>query len=161
MFSAQEITISLFYVRAAYQYFNSGFAKKDKARGAMYLLAFVQLIIIALDIGIISIDVAGYFKLKTFVHSFVYMVKLELEFVTLNQLVELSKLGSSGTLPWIPTAVDVSAADAPGASDREKRVPHVTVVRQQDSIASLEPCASKSSEGSIEFITKPQHLDWK
>ncbi|KAF2489065.1 hypothetical protein BU16DRAFT_440592, partial [Lophium mytilinum] len=90
IFSLQEIAISFFYVRAAHQYLQSRFAQRGKTRQAMFLLLFVQIIIISVDIALIAIDFAGYLQLKLFIHSFVYSVKLELEFVVLNQLVELS-----------------------------------------------------------------------
>ncbi|KAF2023134.1 hypothetical protein EK21DRAFT_47103, partial [Setomelanomma holmii] len=93
MFSAQEMIISFFYVRAAYQYLKSRFAKKDKTRSAMFLLLLVQVAIVVVDVALIVIDFAGYLQLKLFIHSFVCSVKLELEFVVLNQLVELSRMG--------------------------------------------------------------------
>lgn len=157
MFSAQEIAISFFYVRAAYKYLHSGFAKKDKVRGAMFLLILVQIVIISADTAIIVLDLAGYLKLKTFIHSFVYTVKLELEFVTLNQLVDLSKLGMSGTLSWAPTMMDASAM---GAGDEMNKMTTVHV-GQRDSAVDLEPCRSHTSWGTIDFITTPQHIDLK
>ncbi|KAF2820425.1 hypothetical protein CC86DRAFT_429166 [Ophiobolus disseminans] len=155
MFSAQEIAISFFYVRAAYRYIHSGFAKKDKVRGAMCLLILVQIVIISLDVTIVSLNLLGYLRLKTFIHSFVYVVKLELEFVTLNQLVEFSKLGMTGALSWNTTAVDASTR---GAGDDPKTKTGI-VVHQRDSGVDLEPCASNTSWGTIDFITKPEHLD--
>jgi hypothetical protein len=53
----------------------------------------LQVIIIILDITIIVLDLAGYLKPKVFIHSFVYSIKLELEFVVLNQLIEISRMG--------------------------------------------------------------------
>ncbi|KAF2036522.1 hypothetical protein EK21DRAFT_44425, partial [Setomelanomma holmii] len=93
IFMVQEMVISFFYVRAAYRYLHSGFAKKDKAQNAMRLLTVVQIVVIAVDLVLIVIDLSGWTKLKTFIHSVVYTVKMELEFITLNQLVGLSKLG--------------------------------------------------------------------
>ncbi|KAH7093220.1 hypothetical protein FB567DRAFT_587661 [Paraphoma chrysanthemicola] len=156
MFSAQEITISSFYVLAAYRYLQSGFAKKDKVRGAMCLLMLVQVIIVSVDITIIVLDLAGYLRLKTFIHSFVYTVKLELEFVTLNQLVELSKLGMPGAVVWSPSVVNPGASSA---DDKMKNEPDVVVaVAQRDSAVDLEPCKSHKSWGSIDFITTPEHI---
>ncbi|KAF2099407.1 hypothetical protein NA57DRAFT_74907 [Rhizodiscina lignyota] len=96
VFSAQETIISFFYVWAAYQYLRSRFEQGGKTRSAMILLLVVQLVIVAVDIALIAIDFAGLLELKLFIHSFVYAAKLELEFVVLNQLVELSKLGVPG-----------------------------------------------------------------
>lgn len=62
----------------------------------MFLRLGVQIVIVAVDIALIVIDFANFLELKLFIHSFVYSVKLELEFVVLNQLVELSQLGGPG-----------------------------------------------------------------
>lgn len=102
MFSAQEIIISFFYVRAACCYLHSRFAKKNDARGPMTFLVLIQAVVVAADVAIVVIDLLGYLKVKTFVHSFVYIVKLELEFVTINHLVELSKMGLHGAISWSP-----------------------------------------------------------
>jgi hypothetical protein len=59
----------------------------------MCLLLLVQFVAIAFDVAIAFMDFAGYLQLKFIVFSFAYAVKLELEFVALNQLVELSKMG--------------------------------------------------------------------
>jgi hypothetical protein len=97
MFSAQEIVISSLYVRAAYQYLQSKFnVQKGKARSAMCLLLLAQIIIISLDITIVVLDLAKYLKLKVIIHGFVYSIKLELEFVVLNQLIDLSRMGVPG-----------------------------------------------------------------
>jgi hypothetical protein len=96
MFSGQEILISSFYVRCAYQYLRSRFVQPRTVKRAMYLLLAVQAIVVAIDIALIVIDFLGFLTLKLFIHSFVYCVKLELEFLVLNQLVELSQLGVPG-----------------------------------------------------------------
>lgn len=99
MFSLQETVISFFYVRSSYQYLKSRFSQRGETRRAMCLLLLVQAVIIAVDIALIVIDITGYSQLKLFIHSFVYSVKLELEFVVLNQLVELSRT----KIPGIPS----------------------------------------------------------
>ncbi|KAF2431445.1 hypothetical protein EJ08DRAFT_696530 [Tothia fuscella] len=80
IFSGQETLISLFYVRAAYQYLKGRFADKEKTRRAMFLLLAVQVFIVAVDIFLIVIDFASFLQLKLFIHS----------------LVELSQLGVPG-----------------------------------------------------------------
>ncbi|KAH8723747.1 hypothetical protein GQ44DRAFT_684417 [Phaeosphaeriaceae sp. PMI808] len=96
MFSMQEIIISLLYVHAAYQYLQGRFADKNKTREHMGVLLLVQCIVIAIDIAVVAVDFAGFLQLKIFLMSFAYSVKLELEFVGLNQLVGLSQMGVSG-----------------------------------------------------------------
>jgi hypothetical protein len=40
--------------------------------------------VVLLDISVIVVDYVGLLRLKGFVHSFVYYVKLKLEFIVLN-----------------------------------------------------------------------------
>lgn len=98
MFCGQEILMSMFYVRAAYEFLRTKYdpSLQHKVRKAMFLLLFSQGIVTSLDITIITIDFLGYQSLKLFIHSFIYSVKLEMEFIVLNQLVELSKEGIRG-----------------------------------------------------------------
>jgi hypothetical protein len=96
IFSAEEIILSFFYVRAAYHYLRSRFVHRGQTRRAMSLLLAVQVIIISIDVALVVMEFAGLTELKLFLHSFVYSVKLELEFVVLNQLVQLSQLGVEG-----------------------------------------------------------------
>jgi hypothetical protein len=110
VFSAQETLLSFFYVRAAYQYLRSRFVQRGKTRKAMCLLLGVQVVIVLVDIALIVIDFANFLELKLFIHSFVYSIKLELEFVVLNQLVELSQMG----VPGLPSFSN-SDATTPGA----------------------------------------------
>jgi hypothetical protein len=62
----------------------------------MWLLVGAQAVVVALDLAIIILDFCGYLMLKLFINSFCYCVKLELEFMVLNQLVEISRLGMAG-----------------------------------------------------------------
>jgi hypothetical protein len=96
IFSAEEIILSYFYVRAAYHYLRSRSVQRGQTRRAMSLLLAVQVIIICIDITLVIMEFAGLVELKLFLHSFAYSVKLELEFVVLNQLVQLSQLGVAG-----------------------------------------------------------------
>lgn len=83
-------------MRAAYQYLRNRSEDHGKTRNAMLLLFSVQIVILIVDLAILVLDFAGLLALKLFIHSFVYSVKLELEFVVLNQLVEISQLGIPG-----------------------------------------------------------------
>jgi hypothetical protein len=113
VFLSQEAIISFFYVRAAYQYLRSRFVQRGKVRRMMLFLLGVQLIIVTIDIALIIIDFLGFLELKLFIHSFVYSIKLELEFVVLTQLVELSQLG----VPGLPSfSLDKSERSGNGAS---------------------------------------------
>jgi hypothetical protein len=165
VFSAQETVISALYIRAAYQYLKSGFSHKGQKRQMMTALFLVQVVIIAIDIGIIVIDFLGYLQLKLFVNSFVYAVKLELEMVVLNQLVELSRLGFSG-LPS-ETIVDTTPLPKAAMSDVGTVDRHSAVILAKPSpTASLDSLdleaqcsrASRVSYLSMEFITMPDGI---
>jgi hypothetical protein len=103
-FNGQEILISSFYIRAAYVYLRDwgalGVAEsRRKVRRSMMLLLVIQAFVVCIDVAIITIDLMHLLQLKGMIHSFVYCLKLEVEFVVLNQLVEISKLG----LPGLPS----------------------------------------------------------
>jgi hypothetical protein len=83
-FSLQEMIISSFYIRAAYQYLRGRFLQQDRVRKAMFVLLSIQAIVFLLDIGLVVIDEMGLTTVKLVVFSFVYCAKLEFEFVVLN-----------------------------------------------------------------------------
>jgi hypothetical protein len=158
VFAAQETIISVLYIHAAYQYLKTGFAHKQKTRQIMAALLLVQVVIILIDIAIIVVDFMGYLQLKMFINSFVYATKLELEFLVLNQLVGLSKLGIPGVLNDISNNVQ----ERPQPILFEKAAPS-----QYGLVAFVKPSASldlesqrsrdsKSSGGSLNFITVPE-----
>lgn len=95
---AQETLISFMYVWAAYRYLKnrSSSAARGKVTKAMTLLLGVQIVVLLIDVALISVDFLGLNTLKLFINSFVYAIKLELEFLVLNQLVEISRLGVTG-----------------------------------------------------------------
>jgi hypothetical protein len=112
-FCGQEILISSMYIRAAYKYLRSWGdlaprSARRKIRGVMISLLTVQSIVVLIDVALITIDFLGLIRLKGFIHSFIYCVKLELEFVVLNQLVEISQLGVPG-LPSTSTRASTSS----------------------------------------------------
>lgn len=161
MFAVQEIIISCLYARAAHKYLQDRFAKKDKTRNAMCLLMFVQVLAIAFDFAIVFMDFAGYLQLKFISFSLVYAIKLELEFVALNQLVELSGMGVGG-LPSISFAID--AGDPTDDSGRMVSPPAIITGGQisvnnllpSDAGMDLEHCQSQSSRGTLDSRTALQ-----
>ncbi|KAH7386671.1 hypothetical protein DE146DRAFT_665369 [Phaeosphaeria sp. MPI-PUGE-AT-0046c] len=162
MFTTQEIVISLFYVRAAYQYLQGKFnTSKGKARSAMSLLLLIQVIIIASDVAICTLNLVGERQLKVIVHSFVYAIKLELEFVVLNQLIALSKMG----LPGIPSRGCGAKGNQPDDADDGKvvlRVEEAEAAACKSALGStrdLESCRHPRSSSILEFITTPESID--
>jgi hypothetical protein len=162
MFCTQETVILILYVHAAYRYLKSGFTDQGKTRRVMTTLVLVQLTIILIDIGLITIDFAGYLQLKLFINSFVYSAKLELEVVVLNQLVELSQLGISG-VPSFSIAVtpcakaDLSEPNTVGGHGMITLVQPVSLRKSLD-LESQQSRESKASGYSLDFITTPNRI---
>ncbi|OAL50897.1 hypothetical protein IQ07DRAFT_630877 [Pyrenochaeta sp. DS3sAY3a] len=134
-FNSQEIIISSIYIYAAYVYLRdfshlNSPRTRAKVRGALFLLLTIQAIVVFLDAAIITIDLLGLSQLKGMINSFIYCVKLELEFLVLNQLIEISRLGvpglpSSSPASWRPDAEAAAVATGPIAA-------RVTAVRIED-----------------------------
>jgi hypothetical protein len=134
-FCGQEILISSLYIRAAYKYLRSWGAlapesTRKKIRESMILLLAVQTVVVLIDVALITIDFLGLIKLKGFIHSFIYCVKLELEFVVLNQLVEISRLG----VPGLPSTSSRSSSG--GETYRQSR-PQPPTERWSDATLQL------------------------
>lgn len=109
MFTVQEVIISGLYIRATYRILNDRIFKQSaRTRRVMLMLFVVQSIAIMMDVAIITLDLAGYFTLKAIIHSWAYGVKLELEFVVLNQLKETAKSGAPGLISFPESGTDTS-----------------------------------------------------
>ena len=65
--------------------------KEQKTRRVMYHLVWVNIFIIFLDMALLATEYANLFTIQTVFKAAVYSVKLRLEFVVLNQLMELVK----------------------------------------------------------------------
>ncbi|KAF2432909.1 hypothetical protein EJ08DRAFT_563958, partial [Tothia fuscella] len=92
MFTVQEFIITCIYIHAAYKLLVDRLIRQPHAiRNVLLLLFCVQLGILMMDVVVIAFDLAGFFTLKAVLHSWVYGIKLELEFVVLNQLVDIAK----------------------------------------------------------------------
>ena len=122
-FNGQEVLLSSVYIRAAYMYLRDwgtlGVAgSRKKVKRAMILLLVIQFVVVTIDVAIITIDLLGLLQLKGMIHSFIYCVKLELEFLVLNQLVEISKLGVPG-LPSTSMGSGEQRTETPQSSGEE------------------------------------------
>lgn len=116
-FNSQEIVISSIYIYAAYVYLRdfshlNSPATRAKVHGALILLLTIQAIVVFIDAAVITIDLLGLSQLKGMINSFVYCVKLELEFLVLNQLIEISRLG----VPGLPSSSHASWRQNPEAT---------------------------------------------
>ncbi|KAH8698708.1 hypothetical protein BGW36DRAFT_339963 [Talaromyces proteolyticus] len=91
VFTIQEVILSTLYVYGTVKMAQESF--NTHVRKTIVFLIVIQAVAILLDVLIITLDYADYYILKSFIHSFVYAVKLQLEFVILNEFREvISKL---------------------------------------------------------------------
>jgi hypothetical protein len=103
-FTLQEFIITCFYMKAAWDHLqeprlqNEAAGLDQRARKVYRYLITVQLLVLAMDIVVAVLACAGYFAIKGIIFSFTYSVKLELEFVILNQLVAISRQGITRVL---------------------------------------------------------------
>jgi hypothetical protein len=71
----------------------------------------VQALVLSFDVLVIVLVFSGYFAIKGMICSFTYSIKLELEFVILNQLVATSRQGIHGVMS-IPMGSESGMQDA-------------------------------------------------
>jgi hypothetical protein len=90
-FSLQETIISGLYIKAARRMVKESYNAHTKH--CIRQLILVQIVCILLDIPFIVLVYAEIFLLKATLTSFVYAVKLKLEFIVLNRLVSIAKHG--------------------------------------------------------------------
>ncbi|KAF2686423.1 hypothetical protein K458DRAFT_486381 [Lentithecium fluviatile CBS 122367] len=90
-FTIQEVTLSAIYIYATLQYLRTSLQKST--RRTIVLLVGIQIAVILLDVIIIDLDYCEFFTLKAVIHSFVYAVKLQLEFVILNDVKAMARRG--------------------------------------------------------------------
>lgn len=90
-FSVQETIISALYIYFTLQYLKTSFQKST--RKTIALLVAIQVTVVLADIVVITLDYCEYFTLKAVLHSFVYAVKLQLEFVVLNDVKAMASKG--------------------------------------------------------------------
>jgi hypothetical protein len=96
VFTVQECGISMVYMWGVWTLLKDQEHKGKRVRYVLWMLFLVQAITISMDLVVCILDLAGYFTLKAIIHSWVYGLKLELEFVVLNQLVDIAKSGVPG-----------------------------------------------------------------
>jgi len=93
MFCLQEFIISAIYVKTCYSFFDTenGLYGDAVCKMRRHLL-LVNVIIILLDVPILVLEYTAFYNLQTAYKSFVYSVKLKLEFRILNQLMDMTRV---------------------------------------------------------------------
>ncbi|ETS80885.1 hypothetical protein PFICI_08414 [Pestalotiopsis fici W106-1] len=103
LFFIQETILSGIYIYQTLGFFRLESALHGKAATKLMIhLIWINVLIIILDSSIISLEFANFYNMQTAVKGLVYSIKLKLEFKVLNDLIELTKAGS--TLNEFPSA---------------------------------------------------------
>lgn len=115
-FSIQETIISYIYIQKTARFLKSGYS--NHLRKVMTMLITVQVLVVLMDITLLVIDCIGMFTLKAVLHPFAYAIKLKIEFVVLNLLLNLVKRSDTASELFGPTPVNKpdkeSATTRPG-----------------------------------------------
>jgi hypothetical protein len=92
IFCLQELIISGIYIKTCYSFFNTeNSLYGDAVRKMRHHLLLVNVVVILLDIPILILEYTGLYDLQTAYKSFVYSVKLKMEFRILNQLMDMTR----------------------------------------------------------------------
>ncbi|KAF2430568.1 hypothetical protein EJ08DRAFT_238254 [Tothia fuscella] len=94
-FAIQEAILSGLCTKAAWDQLQAPFCPNSNTKKIMRLIIAVQLSVVLIDVIVVVFDCAGFFVIKAIIYAFTYALKLELEFVALNQLVAISRLGQN------------------------------------------------------------------
>jgi hypothetical protein len=94
-FSVQELILSGLYIYGTFKMARDSY--NIRVRKTIRLLIIVQIAAILCGVLLITLDFAGYYILKSFIHSFVYAFKLQMEFVILNEFKQLVTQGRPGS----------------------------------------------------------------
>lgn len=103
-FSTQETIISAIYVYATLDMLKGNFNRK--VRTTIGLLILIQIICFLCDVLVTTLDYLQFYTLKAVIHSFIYALKLQLEFVILNQFRDV--LAKGGMVPSGLTILQLS-----------------------------------------------------
>lgn len=91
VFTLQELTISIIYIRAAFKMLQPG--DSAKAETTRKLLIYLNILCIVLDVIFVIQVYVGDWVYKTGTQSLAYAIKLSIEFIVLNKLMDIYRLG--------------------------------------------------------------------
>lgn len=91
MFSLQEFVISGIYIWATLRFLRPVYRRH--VRSVMVRLLWINVAIIVMDLAMLAMEYAGFYLVEAVMKGAIYSVKLKLEFVVLNQLMQIA--GSS------------------------------------------------------------------
>ncbi|KAL8950579.1 MAG: hypothetical protein Q9222_003388 [Ikaeria aurantiellina] len=96
VFTLQELTISILYIRAAFKILLPD--DPSETRITKKFLIYLNILCIVLDIAFVCEVYSGEWVYKTGTQSLAYAIKLTIEFVVLNKLMDVYRLGPGACL---------------------------------------------------------------
>lgn len=122
----------------------------------MYLLVTINIVIILLDVGLLSIEYASLLILETILKGVFYSIKLKLEFAILGRLVSFVRSGqrdvecaseNTGTSSFSGQRTQTSQTRS--IEQQEEQTQHLEDMRStHDTCVPRRPAPSKGSSGS-------------
>jgi hypothetical protein len=95
-FCCQEFILSGLYIWKALDIIKT--TERKRSHHVLWQLFSINVIIIVLDIGLLTLEFMNYHVLQQTVKGFTYSVKLKLELAVLNKLIELSHPSGSASI---------------------------------------------------------------
>ena len=92
-FFVQEVILSSIYILETVRILKSSI--QQNTRRLMWQLLSINVLIIAMDLGLLGLEAASLYILETIVKGFLYSVKLKLEFAILSKLVKFVGRGGN------------------------------------------------------------------
>ena len=134
VFTLQELIISIIYIRAAVKMLTP--SDPLETRHTKKFLIYLNVLCIALDLAFVCEVFSGEWVYKTGTQSLAYAIKLTIEFVVLNQLMEVYQFGP-GSCSSCRRKFTQPANGPSGAYSGRQRPPMVRQGSSSQSVAAL------------------------
>jgi hypothetical protein len=143
MFCLQEFLISAIYVKTCYSFFDAeNSLYGDAVRKMRHHLLLVNVVIILFDLPILALEYSGFYDLQTAYKSFVYSVKLKIEFRILNELMDMTHAQSNIMDCRLHNGSNVQIHPVPTHG------------------SELQPSCSRSHFRPLKVMARVHHRDW-
>ena len=92
VFTLQELVISILYIRAAFKMLLPDYPRTEPLRMTKRFLIYLNVLCIILDVAFVCEVYSGEWVYKTGTQSLAYAIKLTIEFIVLNKLMEVYRV---------------------------------------------------------------------